>query len=181
LKQERTNDGSREPRNSIIFLDFDGVVVTTRSLIGRVTPDGFDPVAVKWIQMLLDSTGSELVISISWRSNYDRRGMSELLIKNGFNKPSLHSDWATLSLGRDRQAEIDDWLQRNGPRGNWLVLDDGIGLRDDLEHFVQTCTDNGIGFLDMLRCCRILRVNPDAWIKQAGIRLSSADRKLLGI
>lgn len=163
----------------VIFLDFDGVVITTRSRWAGLTPEGFDPVATRWLSLLFQRAQAMVVISSAWRSGETRASILELLARNGMSDVPLHEDWATPELGVERQHEINAWLGRNQMVERYLILDDGIGLDEKAACFVLTDIDDGLSFIHMLRCCKVLGVDAIAWAKSVGIRLSGNELRLL--
>jgi hypothetical protein len=166
-------------KGAVIFLDFDGVVITTRSRWAGLTPEGFDPVATRWLSQLIQQASAQVVISSAWRRGETRVSMLELLVLNGMPEVPLHEDWATPLLGVERQHEIDAWLGRKNGIQRYFILDDGIGLNEKAPEFVLTDIDDGLSFIHMLRCCKVLGVDAIAWARTVGIRLSSKELQLL--
>ena len=94
----------RAPTVSVIFLDFDGVLVTPASALRRSTSGGVsDPDAVKALNVLVAETGALLVITSTWRLEYSPEELAELL-KSWDVQASVtrvHSNWS-LPGRRDR-------------------------------------------------------------------------------
>src|SRR6476469_8779291 len=117
----------------IIFLDFDGVISTTRAYAAQKHIDDFylrwlDPVACELVRQLCEQFSLQIVVSSTWRQfGYDN--VAKSLTPSGLVK-FLHDDWCTHTRQfnsetshADRPKQIDDWLARNGSP-NYLILDD---------------------------------------------------------
>ena len=118
----------------VIFLDFDGVIVTDRS-INTLRHSGstpFDRIAVVNLNTLIASTGAQVVISSSWRT--DR----SLNMKQVLNYAGVQCNMIgqTPVIGC-RGYEIGCWLDAH-PKGieQFVILDDAI---DDIlcERFAE--------------------------------------------
>lgn len=115
----------------VIFLDFDGVLNTeqyqaTLAVEGKPAKDRwgmlFDPRAVNNLRRILDSTGSVIVVSSSWRRIYslDRlRVMWSARELPGEIVDAIPCGSYYISRGE----EINCWLDRNG-RPDYVILDD---------------------------------------------------------
>lgn len=113
----------------IIFLDFDGVILTLRTCVAHDKPGWSsappDPVLVNVIKRCCDS-GVRICVSSSWRDAEDqcKAKLEECGLIN-----YLHADWKTPELrGKeatwDRRLEIDDWLKRHPEVKDYRILDD---------------------------------------------------------
>ena len=144
----------------VIFLDFDGVIVTDRS-ISTLKHSGstpFDRVAVVNLNTLIASTGAQVVISSSWRTDRSLN-MKQVLDQAGVRCTIIGQ---TPVLGR-RGYEIGCWLDAH-PEGieKFAILDDAI---DDIlcgrfaEQLVPTRMQTGFDHLALLRALNILGRN----------------------
>ena len=108
----------------VVFLDFDGVLVTEASSYRRsVTGTVADPDAVNALNYLVAETGALLVVTSTWRLEYSLGELSELLRSWRVQADILG---ATPS-GFTRGDEIQQWLdQFGGPAGvdSFVILDD---------------------------------------------------------
>ncbi len=137
---------------NVIFLDFDGV------LNSRYTKEkwkgwaGLENQKLKLLKDLVDNTKSIIVLTTSWRIQWDFRASqkpeSDLgnYIYRKFKENGLIIRSKTESLG-GRGKEITAWLNKY-PHGNWVVLDDDYF--EDFEeygiisHLVKTDFDKGL-------------------------------------
>ncbi len=151
--------------NTVIFLDFDGVLITHRTIIANggipKTTDGnerrfFDETAIKLLSGIARTIKAGIVVSSTWRASpcYERMG------KN-LGLPIIGR--LPLNTGVDnehRGKEIKGWLARNPEITNYAILDDDTDfLEEQIPHFVQVPEKDGITWECALRLCRILNVN----------------------
>lgn len=161
--------------DSIVFLDFDGVIVTFASCCAAndVDEDMILPVLVRRVQEICDRTGAKVVISSSWRL------MADNCIKYLRNKglvaevigttPQCNSYYPHTggSASAPRGAEILTWLWSAKMCGrniqNYVILDDEIdaGFGHD-GHFVQCSLAEGLtsekmeNAIEILLSCRVV-------------------------
>lgn len=147
----------------LIFLDFDGVIVTRPSLIhgdelirtgAGTKSDMISPECLAQLQRICDETGAGVVISSMWRKNREGAGLP--LLKAGFkgvllgDTPNVHATKVANGeyVTSPRGAEILVWLWRyyrhDDRLPNYVVLDDesDAGFGHD-GHFVQCGIDDG--------------------------------------
>lgn len=143
----------------IIFLDVDGVLnVVTKSFdeFGAI----FNPHFTSNLERIIRETNAKIVISSSWRiSGYEKmvamwtkRGLKGEVI--GITPNHMFSTGSTLQRGK----EIDEWISKNEPIENYVILDDDSDMEShQLNNFVQTykntthpdCEDLGYGLTDI--------------------------------
>ena len=129
----------------IIFLDVDGVFVTSRSWLGtRKKRSGmaseFDPIALEIIRKLCERTESKIVISSTWRkiSVLESGSENKNNLYNTFKKAGLIEyvfmpSWRTVSLDFETRPndfpsiekwkggrEIDEYCLRGDEIDRWL-------------------------------------------------------------
>ena len=163
--------------SKVIFLDIDGVLNTKwwYTQMDRNTPKdkygyAFDPRSVANLQKIVDETGSDIVISSSWKSF----GLSELeemwqdrelpgkLIDITPNSVSdemfLNADLDHMELFHIRGMEIKEWLDKHGKNvSHYVIIDDMDNfLLDQKSHFVQTDPEVGITKGDVKKVVRLL-------------------------
>ena len=64
----------------IIFLDFDGVIVTFETRFNDI-----DPECAKHLKRVVDETGAFIVISSTWRKHHDFIDLKEMLHNHGIS------------------------------------------------------------------------------------------------
>lgn len=122
----------------IIFLDFDGVVVTRKQ--ADASPRNYlCPNKVGMVKALCDRAGARVVISSTWRVSDDCR---DALAAAGLHSAYLFDDWATpLLVDSDddvsvRGLEIDQHVRANNIR-RYVILDDMPVLKSQASRHVQ--------------------------------------------
>lgn len=132
----------------LLFLDMDGVLVTSRSLkrYGKSRP--FDPIAAASMQKVLAQTDAKFVVSSNWRFVYRTvEAFDEMLTNEGFAKGSVVSMTPDLGRGIDgieRGDEIMAWLERNPVEVFAVVDDDNDMSRVPSESFFRTDISVGL-------------------------------------
>ena len=151
-------------KDSIIFLDFDGVL-NTEQYQARLAVDGapnkdawgplFDPRAVDNLRKIIEATGASIVISSSWRYIYrlgSLRMMWEIRELPGEMLDTLPCGATYISRGED----IECWLNRHG-QPNYVIIDD----LDDFypsqhDRYIETNPIVGISTVDVEKAITIL-------------------------
>jgi hypothetical protein len=174
----------------VIFLDNDGVLclssnwgsrykkqskwggrklsITNREIPVEYRFDNFDKKAVKTLNLILDETGSEIVISSDWKHHATLEELGEYYLSQGIIKkpiavtPNLgqctwYEDWVWLKqwdLEMTRVIEIKQYLHDHPEITNWVAIDDlnmgktgmyyGSSFEHDwgLDNFVYTPLSN---------------------------------------
>lgn len=167
---------------NVIFLDFDGVICTHRASIasGESEYGGglsyLDPIALGLVKRLCEDYNAKIVVSSSWRTDYNLMTMMSLL---GAACPGLgHHVWQHQSYWRtndlcwmtkredesDRGAEIDQWLHHMQFEINrYVILDDMADMRPHQDALVKTDTYEGFGFWAYRKACAILEGRKPGW------------------
>lgn len=130
----------------IIFLDFDGVIITPRTNFLK-----FDPICIELLQDLVNRSGSFLVISSSWRIGNTFRAIRAMF--DGFDlfdkvigmTPVHNSEWV-------RGQEIDEWLKNPKLASSrfdldlkgFVILDDDSDMSPHMDKLVQSEWDGGL-------------------------------------
>ena len=163
----------------IIFLDIDGVLATPASIIdGRW---GLVEDKQLLLQMILDSTGAEIVLSSSWRKN-TLEDTKVYMAKKGF----MFSDkiigvtirayhyierGSNIHLSIPRGVEIKQWIDThihsdNGK--NWerkklgvdyqyvIIDDDSDMLLTQKDNFIRTSSEEGLTLINAIEAIHIL-------------------------
>lgn len=157
--------------NTVIFLDIDGVLVTSRShaafgLVEQRLPfmNAFDPVAVNLIQALCVQANAKIVISSTWRFSVSKTMLLEHFHNQHFDLSRFLVNgphWETPRLfSEGRTAEITLWLEDNDPDGelDFLIVDDATIHGALAENAVKCEFDDGFSFKNFQDSKRILGV-----------------------
>jgi len=163
----------------VLFLDIDGVLNTKYwyTQMDRNTPKdkygyAFDPNAVANLRRIVEETGSDIVISSSWKcmglsqmeDMWRDRSLPGRIIGITPNSVSdemlLNADIDSIELFHIRGMEIKEWLAKHGKRvSNYVIIDDMDNmLPEQQSHFVQTNPEIGITKDDVERSITILNV-----------------------
>lgn len=112
----------------VIFVDFDGVLVTPRTKF-----QSLDELCTKELIRIMEATDAVVVISSSWRCFHPLEELKDMLghFKIPRNKiidktPDLKGSWK-------RGDEIQQWLDKN-PTEKFVVIDDDT---DDLQAHIE--------------------------------------------
>lgn len=157
--------------NRIIFLDFDGVLNSTRTHLARQrivnsgkvqqrfmthgeVDSGFDTVAVGLLRRIVDDLNVGIVISSSWRYS-----MSLTMLQTMFREEFQWNDADRIIIGMTprsntgrRGEEIQNWIDEHSPgirNFQYVILDDSGDMEEhQFNRFVQTDFDEGFGYKD---------------------------------
>lgn len=137
----------------VLFLDIDGVLNSFKTAkehkgfplnFTDLHLKRFDWDAVKRVKDICRRTGTQIVLSSSWRRYFT------------FEEVGQHLDLdiidATVTLssfieGRRivRGDEIQEWLDRHPEVTQWAIVDDDCDMLDSqMDRFVNTCIDDGL-------------------------------------
>lgn len=125
----------------VLFFDYDGVINklnTPVRQIGNILVHS-DPEMVYRLNLIVDRTGAEIVLSSSWRHLPDWR---EALKESGIIKPLFDR---TPLTGKTRGASIQQWLDAHSDVEKYAIIDDDADmLPSQLPSFFQTDTRYGL-------------------------------------
>jgi hypothetical protein len=156
----------------ILFLDIDGVLNSRRwfersPLTGPWGTGGsakrddmlshLDPTACARAQRLCEETGSEIVISSTWRLLYKLSALRHVLALRGLTVPVLGR---TPSSHVERGHEIQAWLDRHGRKAGvtgMVILDDDRDMVHLTPWLVRTRFEHGLTDEDVTRAKRTVR------------------------
>lgn len=132
--------------NKVLFLDFDGVL----NRIGETRMDRrpvFEPDLILKLNLIVELTNCDIVITSTWRTHYSVRSLGRLLGNWGFLYPhkiigktpdlSTQESASKLWKATSRGAEICSWLVTNNYTGNYVVVDDTADMDGVWAHFVE--------------------------------------------
>jgi hypothetical protein len=130
----------------LVFLDFDGVLNSGRSVQELGTRYRFARSCVAALNALLQRSGALVVVTSSWRANWTLRENAEFLERDGVLPGRVVGK--TPDLERERGLEIQAWL-RSVPYliASFVILDD----RDDMVMYRD----------------RLVQVNPEVGLNEA--------------
>lgn len=149
----------------ILFLDIDGVLNSDRwdqakkPINADFLESQFDPKAVALLNELVAKIDAQIVLTSSWRLNFELEGMNALFHKVGIKRalvsytPNLHAGQGYLTRGN----EILQWILDNkaiiqtkaANYTNYLILDDNADfLLSQANQFFQT--DPAVGLTPAL-------------------------------
>lgn len=157
------------PPRRVVFLDVDGVLATVRSNVHHDNhlADKLDPVAVRLVNKLCDSTGARLVMSSTWRFEaFTVSGVKpelawEPLFTAGLWRQHVWNSEECLEgsltpnnrrfshVNNLRGLEIKEWLETHAPDvelEDVVILDDENDFLDEQQsRWVPGCTwENGL-------------------------------------
>lgn len=115
----------------ILFLDFDGVMVTDRYKDEQINAGGilcdshgavFDPICVENLRQIIDSTSADIVVTSTWKME---RGLDGIM----WMWSCRHLPGNILNVTPDidpihRGDEIQDWLDKWGEECQYVIIDD---------------------------------------------------------
>lgn len=147
----------------VLFLDFDGVLNSSRFFTARLAAklpitsadDRVDPAAVALLNRIVDTLDPMFVASTTWRHAYSTGALTRCLRGHGF-KGRIQSA-TPLNGYAERGGEIQAWMTVHGVTADRIViLDDN----DDMEHLsprlVRTSDRDGLTALDVARATSML-------------------------
>jgi hypothetical protein len=125
----------------VIFLDVDGVL-NSHALIYHYGFDYIDEGLLKLLATVVNKTGSEVVLSSTWRLEERNRN----LVKDSLSRFGIKLfDWTKRIPGVYRCDEISEWLDRHPKVKKYAILDDdpdaGCGAG---KNFFMTDPDVGL-------------------------------------
>ena len=145
----------------ILFLDIDGVLNSSRTVVARGGfPHGFSPVcklrfdntALALVRNLCAVADVSVVLSSSWRLLH-----SHGEVANELDLPIMA---ATPNMGGPRGAEIAAWLAQHPEVSTYAIVDDDSDMPESqLPCFVRTDAENGLTFGNYRELCAIFGVN----------------------
>lgn len=140
----------------VIFLDVDGVL-NSAGLLYHYGFDYLDEDMVSLFSWVVERTGSEVVLSSSWRKHERAtRLVSEALARYGV---VIMDKTPSFDLG-PRSNEISDWLSRHAEVEKYAILDDNSEAGIGMEHgFFKTDLEVGLDEATAGRLIRYLKAS----------------------
>ncbi len=149
-----------ESKRPVLFLDIDGVMNSTGSILQHKSNRIFTPEAIRCLRQIIAKTTCSIVISSSWREPEQWLIVPEVFTRNGLGQvldliigttPIFPS-----SIGATREDEVDYWLAAHRHSGPYAILDDIPCSGDHSTHWVQTSTETGLTGLECERTIKLL-------------------------
>lgn len=153
VELEKGSNGIR-PLRKVLFLDFDGVMVTDRyqeQMMATYSPlrddygAKFDPICVGFLKQIVDSTDAGIVVTSTWKMERGLDGMQRMW-------QARHLPGKVIGVTPDidpihRGNEIDAWLDAYGEGCRYAIIDDApfadFFRQEQLEHLF--CMDERTG------------------------------------
>jgi hypothetical protein len=161
--------------SKVIFLDFDGVLLTddqTQQQVNRslttqnyLKTVSFDPTAVANVNRLIESTGAQLVLSTSWADGNSFSSLANCLMRNRidpgniweYDDPSQGSWMTPRSSNSNRAQEIATWLESHPEVSDWCAIDDRSEIDQLGSRAVKTDPRKGFDNSALAQALKILR------------------------
>jgi HAD domain in Swiss Army Knife RNA repair proteins len=152
----------------ILFLDFDGVLnsadyVKNRREIRRPSGHAIDALTIPRLNAIVERTGAKVVVSSSWRHQYNAQRLGEILALHGFTGevigttpdhvlPSdeyvrgLAADCVKAGIGyaHERGYEIQAWLTEHPEATRFAIVDDDSDMVHLAHRHVKTSWETGL-------------------------------------
>lgn len=156
---------------NVLFLDIDGVLITTRSLM--LFPRHYhyrngefetmpDPLSIHAVRHIVQHTGCKVVINSTKAALGEDRIRDVFMTAEYDVADDLSCHWRTQfpHEGFNRSESINEYVKIHGIE-NWCVIDDDDLTRlhevwFDREFHVKTNPDDGITIDNVKEACRIL-------------------------
>ena len=126
----------------VIFLDFDGVLITREyHIIGE---DGCTPYPHEYLinklHQLIEKTGAQIVVSSSWRLYFTDEELSKII-----NHPVIGQTIHDYPKYKSRGEEIAHYLREHRDIDNYVIVDDEDDmLKEQAYHFVHCKNHEGL-------------------------------------
>ena len=117
--------------SKVIFLDVDGVLNDVQT--DERSPDGFigiDPLMVGHLKFVVDQTGANVVLTSTWKSEWDRDSSKRSDDGNYLHDTLLAQGVEIIDKTEDQVADrghgIIRYLEAHPEIEKWIVLDDEV-------------------------------------------------------
>jgi len=146
----------------VIFLDIDGVLVNDRSLRTKriySLHENCDPSCVKALNRIIASTGAEIVVSSTWRTQGPLAEMREILnLHFEIDGQVLDCTPELENFSAARHEEITAWLGHHKPSlvESFVIIDDYDNMGPLQSRLVRTREEEGLTEDDADRAIRLL-------------------------
>jgi phosphoglycolate phosphatase-like HAD superfamily hydrolase len=121
----------------IVFLDFDGVLITPKSAYRRTC----SAEAIAALNHLIEAAGAAVVVTSTWRLEYSEAELTELLRSWGMRGQVL----GVSPEGRSRAEEIQAWMDGQAqPVSDFVILDDMSDMGHLTSRLIVTEFETGL-------------------------------------
>ncbi|QQE81212.1 HAD domain-containing protein [Alicyclobacillus sp. SO9] len=132
----------------VIFLDIDGVLVTSRHFVQSQKYFGheFDPVCVENLKLILSQTNAKIVVSSSWREGRTLKNLEAIFDANGLEN-CLVGQTPLLEFGTredEIQTYIDEMRGTEFEVQQFVIIDDEEEMNRLVSHLVRTDFQTGL-------------------------------------
>ena len=140
----------------IIFLDFDGVVVTAETRFLTLAPS-----CVAHLKHIINETNAFIVVSSVWRKHHSLAKLKAMFEPFGmFNR--IIDVTCVMNEDRCRGREIDAWLKDPHPMSfeinGFAILDDDSDMEPHMNHLVKINGHKGLTEDDAKKCIKTLDI-----------------------
>ena len=150
----------------IIFLDIDGVMNSTESMMDnyhngvRMYNDAPDPKSIAALNKIIDSTDALIVITSTWRKLHNILSLGYIFHLSGLKgdpilgaTPVIHNH----IRGDEIQAWIDNYFTAHGPSiDSFVILDDDSDMGHLMDHLIYINGDTGLTMDDADKAIKML-------------------------
>ena len=151
-------------REPLVFLDFDGVLNSTRSAIAMQTYNRFDPIAVMLVERLCVEGEARIVVSSTWRIGHETtQSLRDRMRDCGALRLSRYVIGMT-GRSKTRGHEIAEWREAHKHAGPYVILDDDSDMLEG-QPLVKTDHEYGMSRAEFDTAANILyggRKSPEA-------------------
>jgi hypothetical protein len=149
----------------IIFLDIDGVMQSTSSMIRTSGTGGFlHEEHVNALNWIIQQTDAYIVLTSTYRIMADIKELKRAFMESGVRSDRIVSK--TPNLGLNRGSEIKDWLETRKEKGDYeieeyVVIDDGKDMQGiNWSMFLNTDPDYGLTYVEAEMAVNLLNGRP---------------------
>lgn len=146
----------------VIFLDFDGVLNSTSSMLALKHPAGdmqplSNPIAVGLMSRLCVEADAKVVVSSAWRIGSSVESLQSVLRRWGGWEIATRVISTTPVGGNQRGEQIERWLAEHPGNDNYVIVDDDDDMLDtQQDRFVQVRHRDGFTVPDYLKALRVI-------------------------
>ncbi len=160
--------GTKESVPIVLFLDIDGVLNSTRSIVASMKEDFVpgrpdvaylgvermaeqDPVAIALIRKLCEYTGAQIIVTSMWRWDHTFDKIAAF-----FDLPIVGATACSYGI---RGLEVVNWLEQHPGTQKWAIVDDvvdGQFAPFQRERIVQTDFNEGLTYAHYLKLHQLL-------------------------
>jgi len=143
----------------IIFLDFDGVIVTQTTRFNKM-----DPLCMTQLKRVIDETDAWLVISSTWRHRKNLDQIKDIFTDHGFEEMGTRVIGLTPILNgyMIRGREIEKWIIDNEKwdelhMKSFIILDDDSDMEPFMDRLIKTDRHKGMNEKDAVQAINMLK------------------------